>query len=63
MMTAIEPGADDLGRALESSDEAIARLNRLLARLEAIDQATIHRLLRQEGILVRLKEEKVEDGP
>jgi len=51
----LEPGMDDLGRALEDSDELVAKLDKLAGRLEGLDEAAIRRLLREEGVLVRLK--------
>lgn len=58
LMATLEPGVDDLNRALESSDEAVERLNKVLANFEDFDQESLRRLLRQEGVLVRLKPEK-----
>jgi phospholipid/cholesterol/gamma-HCH transport system substrate-binding protein len=62
LMKTVEPGADDLARALESSDEAVARLNKVLANFEGFDEEALRRLLRQEGVLVRLKPEKASHG-
>ena len=64
IMKTVEPGADDLARAMESSDEVVARLNAVLANFEDFDEEALRRLLRQEGVLVRLKPEKAPgDGP
>lgn len=51
----LEPGMDDLARALESSDELVKKLDVIAGRLEGLDQAAIRRVLREEGVLVRLK--------
>jgi phospholipid/cholesterol/gamma-HCH transport system substrate-binding protein len=53
--TDLEPGMDDLARALERSDELAAKLEVVLGRLEDLDEAALRRLLREEGVLVRLK--------
>jgi phospholipid/cholesterol/gamma-HCH transport system substrate-binding protein len=58
IMKKVQPGVDDLTRAMESSDEAVARLNTVLANFEDFDEDALRRLLRQEGVLVRLKPEK-----
>lgn len=58
----LEPSADDLARALESSDEAVARLETILKNFENFDEEALRRLLRQEGVLVRLRPE-VEKRP
>ena len=62
LLATVKPGADDLARALESSDEAVARLNTVLANFEGFDEDALRRLLRQEGVLVRLKPEKPGHG-
>ena len=54
----VEPGADDLSRALEQSDETVAELREVLQNLEGFDEEMLRRLLREEGVLVRLKASK-----
>tara|TARA_B100000029_G_scaffold439408_2_gene455943 strand:- start:359 stop:1240 length:882 start_codon:yes stop_codon:yes gene_type:complete len=54
----VQPSMDDLGRALAQSDEAIAGLLSAMAKLEKLDEATLRRLLREEGVLVRLRSQK-----
>lgn len=56
----VEPGADDLARALEQSDDAIEDLRTVLQNLEGFDEEMLRRLLREEGVLVRLKASKGE---
>jgi phospholipid/cholesterol/gamma-HCH transport system substrate-binding protein len=56
----VEPGADDLARALEQSDDAVEALREVLANLEAFDEEMVLRLMREEGVLVRLKASKSE---
>ncbi len=51
----LEPGIDDLARAMERSDELVTKLDTLAGRLEGLDKAEIRRILREEGVLVRLK--------
>ncbi len=59
----LEPSADDLARALASSDEAVARLETILKNFENFDEEALRRLLRQEGVLVRLRPEVEKKGP
>ena len=54
----IRPAMDDLGRALEQSDEALADVRRVMQALSKFDEAAIRRLLREEGVLIRLKAQK-----
>lgn len=63
LMKKVQPGVDDLTRALESSDEAVERLNTVLKNFEGFDEEALRRLLRQEGVLVRLKPEKAAGAP
>ena len=49
---------DDLSRAMAQSDEAITGLMSVMAKLEKLDEATLRRLLREEGVLVRLRSQK-----
>ena len=46
---------DDLARALERSDELVQKLEAVADRLEGFDEETVRHLLREEGVLVRLK--------
>ncbi len=55
MMKELEPGMDDLRAAVEQSDEAMASLRKVLENVEALDEEAVRRLLREEGVLVRLK--------
>ena len=62
---AVRPAFDDLERALDQSDEAVAELRAALQKLEKLDEKEIRRILRQEGILVRLqplKDKDLEEG-
>jgi phospholipid/cholesterol/gamma-HCH transport system substrate-binding protein len=54
----IEPGLDDLNRAMEQSDSAAKNLDAILANWKGFDRDDLRRLLREEGVLVRLKEPK-----
>ena len=56
----LEPGADDLARALEQSDETVQALRQVLQNLEGFDEEMLRRLLREDGVLVRLKASKGE---
>lgn len=60
ILAQVEPGADDLARALEQSDDAIEDLRKVLENLEGFDEEMLRRLLREEGVLVRLKASKGE---
>lgn len=59
----VEPGLDDAGRALEGSDELVGRLQRIADDLDWLDRQGLRSLLREEGILVRLKPPKDEATP
>lgn len=52
----IEPGLDDLRRAMESSDAAVKNMDAVLANWKNFTEADLRRLLREEGVLVRLTE-------
>jgi len=54
----IEPGIDDLKRAMEASDSAVQNLDKILANWKNFDEKDLRRLLREEGVLVRLTEPK-----
>jgi len=58
----VQPSMDDLGRALAQSDEAVTRLMSVMAKLEKLDEAALRRLLREEGVLVRLRSQKGPGG-
>lgn len=62
LMAEIEPGMDDLRGALEQSDEAVADLRKVLDNFSDFDEEAIRRLLREDGVLVRLKPEKKKGG-
>jgi len=51
----LEPGLDDLRRALEKSDEVVAKLETVLGNIEGLDAEAVRKLLREEGVLVRLR--------
>lgn len=54
----IEPGLDDLKRAMEASDSAAESLAKMLSNWKDFDERDLTRVLREEGVLVRLKEPK-----
>jgi methyl-accepting chemotaxis protein len=54
----ISPGLDDLNRTLEQSDEALAKMTKALSKLEGLNEESLRRLLREEGVLVRLKPQR-----
>jgi len=54
----LEPGLDDLNRAMERSDSAAKSLDTILANWKSFDRKDLRRLLREEGVLVRLTEPK-----
>lgn len=54
----ISPGLDDLNRTLEQSDEALAKLTKALSKLDGLNEESLRRLLREEGVLVRLKPQR-----
>jgi phospholipid/cholesterol/gamma-HCH transport system substrate-binding protein len=57
----VRPALDDVSRALEQSDEVVAELRAALAKLEKLDEKELRRILRQEGVLVRLQPLKDKD--
>ncbi|MBJ94377.1 MAG: hypothetical protein CMP23_07830 [Rickettsiales bacterium] len=57
----LSPGLDDLNRALEQSDEAVARLNKALTKLDGFNEESLRRLLREEGVLVRLRPQRTKN--
>lgn len=57
----ITPGLDDLNRTFAQSDEAIAKLIAALEKLEGFNEESLRRLLREEGVLVRLKPQRKKD--
>ena len=52
----LEPGLDDLKRAMETSDSAMKHLDSILDNWKDFDERDLTRVLREEGVLVRLKE-------
>lgn len=58
LIAQLEPGMDDLRAALEQSDEVVAQLRAVLKNVEGLDEAAVRRLLREEGVLVRVKPPK-----
>ncbi|MEE2828039.1 MAG: MlaD family protein [Myxococcota bacterium] len=52
----LEPGLDDLKRAMEGSDAVVKSVDKVLGNWEDFNEADLRRLLREEGVLVRLKE-------
>jgi len=63
LVSKVEPGMDDLARALEQSDEAVADLRKVLDNFEGFDEEAVRRLLREEGVLVRLRPSKSKARP
>ncbi len=63
IMKELEPGVDDLRAALEQSDEAMADVRKILDNFEDFDEAALRKLLREDGVLVRLKAPKPPKGP
>lgn len=57
----VSPGLDDLSRTLEQSDEALAKLMKALGKLDGFTEESLRRLLREEGVLVRLKPQRKKD--
>ncbi|MCP4870977.1 MAG: MCE family protein [Proteobacteria bacterium] len=55
LLAELEPGVDDLRSTMEQSDEAMADIRKILDNFENFDEAALKRLLREEGVLVRLK--------
>lgn len=55
ILAELEPGMDDLRSAMEQSDEAMAGIRAILQNFETFDEEALRRLLREEGVLVRLK--------
>lgn len=58
LMAQLEPGMDDLRAAIERSDEVVASLETVLGNVEGLDAEAVRRILREEGVLVRLKPPK-----
>lgn len=54
----LEPGLDDLRAAMEQSDEALAGIRAVLKNVEGLDADAVRTLLREEGVLVRLRPPK-----
>lgn len=54
----LEPGLDDLRAAMEQSDEALAGIRAVLKNVEGLDAEAVRTLLREEGVLVRLRPPK-----
>jgi ABC-type transporter Mla subunit MlaD len=57
----VSPGLDDLGRTFAQSDEATEKLINALSKFEGFNEASLRRLLREEGVLVRLKPQRKKD--
>ncbi len=55
LLDELGPGMDDLRAAMEQSDEAMASLRKVLKNVEGLDEEAVTRILREEGVLVRLK--------
>jgi len=55
LLDEIGPGVDDLRSAMEQSDEAMASIRKVLENVEGLDEEAVVRILREEGVLVRLK--------
>lgn len=55
LLDELKPGVDDLRAAMEQSDEAMASFRKILANVEGLDEDAVIRILREEGVLVRLK--------
>lgn len=55
LMAELEPGMDDLRAAIERSDEVVASLEKVLGNVEGLDAEAVRKILREEGVLVRLK--------
>lgn len=55
ILAEVRPAADDVAKALEASDEAVSEARAVLKSLSTLDDAAIRRLLREEGVLIRLK--------
>ena len=55
-MDTLEPGLDDLKRAMEESDAVVKSMHKVLGNWEDFNKEDLRRLLREEGVLVRLKE-------
>jgi len=55
LLDEIGPGIDDLRSAMEQSDEAMASIRKVLKNVEGLDEEAVVRILREEGVLVRLK--------
>ena len=57
----ISPGLDGLSRTMDQSDEALAKVMKALTQLEGLNEESLRRLLREEGVLVRLKPQRKKD--
>jgi len=55
ILAELEPGMDDLRSAMEQSDEAMTDVRTILENFENFDEEALRKLLREEGVLVRLK--------
>mgnify|MGYP002629418638 CR=1 FL=1 len=55
LLAELGPGVDDLRAAMEQSDEAMSSLRKILHNVEGLDEEAVTRILREEGVLVRLK--------
>ncbi|MCK6526004.1 MlaD family protein [Myxococcota bacterium] len=58
MVRDLRPAVEDVARAGERADEVVAKLERVLDNLSFIDREEIVRLLREEGVLVRVRSKK-----
>jgi phospholipid/cholesterol/gamma-HCH transport system substrate-binding protein len=56
MVAAVKPAMDDVYAALDQSDEAVAALRKVLDNFGEFDEEAIRKLLREDGVLIRLRE-------
>jgi len=57
----VSPGLDDLNRTMEQSDEALAKMMKVLDKADSFSEDSLRRLLREEGVLVRLIPQRKRD--
>jgi len=57
----ISPSLDDLNRTLSQSDEALVKLLKVLTKADKFSEEGLRRLLREEGVLVRLTPQRKKD--
>lgn len=61
MMTEVEGAVDDARDALEHLETSTSSLQQVLDNLAEFDKTEVRRLLREEGVLVRLKSKEIEE--